>query len=187
MLKGFPDAWLTPFPDKYVIDFAHWNKEPAPAIDPSPKTHFSVQWNEFYGTNLLTTAFYDVELFGVIIHLYFGLKGCIIPIVYIPDYPQETFVFTIAGPRDDQGKKDFYIFSFDSPVRNSDLHLLRPAFSSVSNFHLHRRTDQLVPVEPRSDSDLAEVEMKKVFLECGFYKPWSKLSASTISTALIGR
>ncbi|KAJ7198284.1 hypothetical protein GGX14DRAFT_700114 [Mycena pura] len=112
---------------------------------------------------------YGVEIAGLIIRLYFDIPGCIIPVACIPDYPVDTFVFTIAGPCDDDGKKDFYIFNYDDaePLDASELHIFRRAFASVADFHLNRRPDQLVRVAPRPDR---EVEIINAFIECGFYE-----------------
>ncbi|KAJ7926854.1 hypothetical protein B0H13DRAFT_2313108 [Mycena leptocephala] len=137
---GFPAAWLAPITGKY-------------------RTDFSVEWNRFYGTNFLS-----VEIAGLIIRLYFDIPGCIILIAYIPECPQETFVFTIAGV---ERKKDFYIFNYDSPVSANELHLLRPVFSSVADFHLNRGSDQLVPVAPRPDK---KAETLEALIKCGFEK-----------------
>ncbi|KAJ7276954.1 hypothetical protein C8J57DRAFT_1714135 [Mycena rebaudengoi] len=163
----FPAAWLEPIIDRYVIDTAHWNKEPAPETDPPQRTHFSVEWSKFYGTDFLTPWNYGVEIAGLIIRLYFDIPGCIIPVAYISDYPVETFVFTIAGRPDVEGKKDFYIFNFDPLLSENEVHLLRPAFSSVADFHLNRRSDQLVSVVPRPDR---EEETLEALIKCGFKK-----------------
>jgi hypothetical protein len=158
---------LAPIADRYVIDIAHWNKESAPETDPPQQTNFSIEWNRFYGTKFLTPWNYGVEIAGLIIRLYFDVPGCIIPVAYIPDYPAETFVFTIAGCCDAEGKKDFYIFNYDTLLSENELHQLRPAFSSVADFHLNRRSDQLVPVAPRPDREEETVE---ALIKCGFQK-----------------
>ncbi|KAF7340881.1 hypothetical protein MSAN_02117600 [Mycena sanguinolenta] len=163
----FPVAWLTPS-DKYVIDRAHWNKEPAPKDAPQD-TDFSVEWNMFCFAPFLMPWVYGVEIAGLIIRRYFGLPGCIIPVAHIYGHPQETFVFTIAGPCDNHGKKDFYIFNYDEgPLSGNSLHRLRPAFSSVTDFHYNRRPDQLVPVPARPDK---EAETHQALLDCGFLGP----------------
>ncbi|KAJ6510766.1 hypothetical protein C8R45DRAFT_1088911 [Mycena sanguinolenta] len=157
--QGFPATWLTPVPEKYVIDRAHWNKEPAPADAPQD-TEFSVEWNMFCFAPYLTPWVYGVEIAGLIIRLYFDLPGCIIP---------ETFVFTIAGPCDSHGKKYFYVFNYDEgPLGGNSLHRLRPAFSSVADFHYNRRPDQLVRVPARPDK---EAEAHQAFIDCGFLGP----------------
>ncbi|KAG5634555.1 hypothetical protein DXG03_005798, partial [Asterophora parasitica] len=114
--QGFPPAWMTSNADTYVIDFAHWNKEPAPEFNPPQVTYscFSADWRWFGDTDLLMRSEYGVEIWGLIIRLYFGFKGCIIPVAYMPDSP--AFVFTIAGPYDADEKKDFYIFNYDYPL-----------------------------------------------------------------------
>ncbi|KAF8136819.1 hypothetical protein K438DRAFT_1996902 [Mycena galopus ATCC 62051] len=162
----FPAAWLV-LRDKYVIEFSHWNKVSAPEIDPPPRTHFSVEWNRFYGTNFLMPWTYNVEIAGLVMRLNFGLLGCIIPVAYIPDYPEETFVFTIAGPCDAEGKKYFYVFSYGTPVSACELHRLQPAFSSVADFHLNRRSDQLVRVAALPNGP---AETLAAFVKCGFEK-----------------
>ncbi|KAG5645978.1 hypothetical protein DXG03_004770 [Asterophora parasitica] len=114
---------------------------------------YSVDWNQFYCTDLLMRRDYAVEVIGLIIHRYFGVKGCIIPIAFIPEYTEDAFVFTIARPCDVEGKRDFYIFTFDSPLNMTRVNMFRPGFSSVLDFYLNRRPGQLEPIERRPDRE----------------------------------
>ncbi|KAJ7275505.1 hypothetical protein B0H12DRAFT_264154 [Mycena haematopus] len=79
--QGFPEQWLVPADQTKVISPVHWNREPLPAAV-AEESHFSVAWGRFYGTNLLRTLNYDVEPFALIMRLYFGLQGCIIPVAF---------------------------------------------------------------------------------------------------------
>ncbi|KAF7340872.1 hypothetical protein MSAN_02116700 [Mycena sanguinolenta] len=160
---GFPAAWLIPS-DKYVVDIAHWNKEPAP---PPQDTEFSVQWNQFCFTPFLTEWIYGVEIAGLILRIYFDLPGCIIPVVHVPGLPEETLIFTIAGPCSADGRKDFYLFHYDQPLRSNSLHRLQPAFSSVADFYRNCRPDQLVRIPPRPDK---EAETRRALIACKFLK-----------------
>ncbi|KAF7351436.1 hypothetical protein MSAN_01575600 [Mycena sanguinolenta] len=164
---GFPSVWLVPIPDAYVIDSAHWNDEPAPETDPPPRTEFSVDWDGFYGSNLLTRWIWGVEVWGLVIHRYFDLPGCIIPVAYIPRHPLETFVFTVAEPCDVEGKKVFYLFNWDSPLEMNHLYAFRSGFSSVADFHRNRRPDQLVRIMPREDR---EAETEEALVQCGYQR-----------------
>ncbi|KAJ7198254.1 hypothetical protein GGX14DRAFT_573497 [Mycena pura] len=161
--KGFPVAWLEPIADKYVIDFAHWNKEPVPESD--TVIGFSVEWSQLH--THLTSWQYGVEIAGLIIRLYYGIRGCIIPVACMPDFCQDTFVFTIAGPCNDEGKKDFYIFAYDEPLDATGLHKFQHGFSSIGDFHLNRSPDQLERVEPLPDG---AAETEDAFFKCGYYK-----------------
>ncbi|KAF8175934.1 hypothetical protein K438DRAFT_1979439 [Mycena galopus ATCC 62051] len=147
---GFPAAWLTPQPDKHRS---------------APQTTFSVEWNKACVGHYLSPQDYGVEVAGLIIRMYFDLPGCIIPVAYIPDHPQETFIFTIAGPCDAEGKKDFYIFTEDSPLSRNCLHVFRPGFASVEDFHRNRRPEQLVRVLPCPEK---EAQTEDALIECGF-------------------
>ncbi|KAF7375437.1 hypothetical protein MSAN_00431600 [Mycena sanguinolenta] len=164
---GFPSAWLKPIPDTLVIDGADWNNEPAPETDPPPLTEFSVEWDKFYGTNYLTRWIWDVEIAGLIIHRYFNVSECIIPVAFIARHPLETFVFTTAGPCDDDGGKKFYIFNYDSPLSETRLHVFRRTFSSVADFHRNRRRDQLERVPEQADR---EEETEAALVACGFQR-----------------
>ncbi|KAJ6487634.1 hypothetical protein C8R45DRAFT_253666 [Mycena sanguinolenta] len=119
-------------------------------------------------SNLLTRGIWGVEVFGLIIHRYFDLPGCIIPIAYIIRHPLETFVFTHAGPCDAEGKKVFYLFNRDSPLEMNHLYVFRTGFSSVADFHRNRRPDQLVRIMPRPDR---EEETEEALVRCGFQRP----------------
>ncbi|KAG5647171.1 heat shock protein 90 [Asterophora parasitica] len=82
--------------------------------------------------------------------------------------PEATFVFTIPGPRDADGRKDFYVFNFDARPTMCQLHLLQPPFSSVEDFHRNRKSEQLVRMKPEPDFKAEEVTEH---LDCGYYKP----------------
>ncbi|KAF7349459.1 hypothetical protein MSAN_01736000 [Mycena sanguinolenta] len=163
---GFPDAWLTPMPERYVIDTTYWNKEPALKTDPPRQTNFSVEWNRFYGTNFLTREMFGLEVIGIVIRRYFDIPGCIIPIAFIDGHPMDTFVFTIAGPCTD-GKKKIYLFTHDSPLSENYLYSFGTPFCSVAEFHLNRTPDQLVRITPRLDR---EAETYEALVDCGFQR-----------------
>ncbi|KAJ6496035.1 hypothetical protein C8R45DRAFT_1094304 [Mycena sanguinolenta] len=162
--RVFPTAWLTPMVGKYVIDAAHWNEEPVPETD-AQQMEFSVQWSRFYGTNFLTCRVFSIEVIGIVLNLYFNISGCIIPVAFIPDSPNDRFVFTIAGPCDDDGKKPFYLFHHDSPVSANKLYRFGPAFSSVADFYQNRKVDGLQRIPPQADM---EEKTEKALVDCGF-------------------
>ncbi|KAJ6510783.1 hypothetical protein C8R45DRAFT_1161755 [Mycena sanguinolenta] len=162
---GFPATWLTPS-DKFVIDGAHWNEEAAPEDAPH-NAAFSVQWNQSCFTPFLTKWIYGVEIAGLIIRLYFDLPGCVIPVAHIPGLSEETFIFTIAGDCNVDGKKNFYLFHYGQPLRNNSLHRLQPAFSSVADFYQNCSPNQLVRIQPRSDK---EAETRQALIDCEFLK-----------------
>ncbi|KAJ6510793.1 hypothetical protein C8R45DRAFT_1161769 [Mycena sanguinolenta] len=166
----FPVAWLTPS-DKYVIDISHWNKE-SPPEDAEQVAEFSVRWNRFGCTHFLTQRKYGVEIIGLIIRLYFDLPGCIIPVAYVPDLPEETFIFTIAGECNADNKKDFYLFHYDEPLSRNSLQRLEPAFSSIPDFYRNCSPDQLVCIPPRADR---EVETFKALIDCEFLDPRTRM------------
>ncbi|KAJ6510792.1 hypothetical protein C8R45DRAFT_1088935 [Mycena sanguinolenta] len=116
---GFPAAWLTAS-DEYVIDLDHWNRECAPKDAPK-NAQFSIEWIRFDFTSFLIKTSYGVEIIGLIIRHYFDLPGCIIPIAYVAELSVHPFFFTTAGPCDDDGKKDFYLFHYNTPLNRNSL------------------------------------------------------------------
>lgn len=146
-MKGFPHKWLSPA-DEPVIKPDLWNREPVPA-HPSENTIFSVDWIQYYGTRRpLDVCFLSA---AIVIRIHFGIQGCIVPIACFPEYDAQTFVFTIAGPCDNHGKKDFYIFTHNwnyIPLVDTALYRLLPAFDSVSDFHRNRKSRQWVDIKP---------------------------------------
>ncbi|KAJ7193849.1 hypothetical protein GGX14DRAFT_405211 [Mycena pura] len=141
----FPKAWLhAPANGHYVIERAQWNT----VEDPRPNPAFSVKWGQFSGTCLLMRGGRGVEIAGVVLDLYFGIKGCIIPIGCVPDAESNIFAFTLAGPPDAAGKKDFYIMAHPSSPKETSLSVFSPGFSSVSDFHLNRQKFKPTVVTP---------------------------------------
>jgi len=165
-LRGFPTAWLRPQDNDYVIDRIHWNTEPAP--DDHPQTHFSVDWGDYFGTRYLTHWAYGVEIAGLIMRLYFGIDHCTIPVACLPYHDVPVFVFTLAGPCSADGKKGFYLHVYDSLLEANMLVRLRPAFSSVADFHLNRKAGEREPVAAVAGGAEAT---RAALTECGFHKP----------------
>ncbi|KAJ7220741.1 hypothetical protein GGX14DRAFT_675845 [Mycena pura] len=127
--EGFPAAWLLPYDDQ-VIAKAQWNHE-APPADAPYGDDFSVDWPHS-GLFTLSSRGYSIGL--TIVRHYFGLVGCIIPIASIPTLGESTMIFTIAGPADAAGKKQFYVYFHDSPdLGATRIYRLRP-FASVVDF-----------------------------------------------------
>ncbi|KAJ7442033.1 hypothetical protein FB451DRAFT_1440774 [Mycena latifolia] len=134
--KGFPAAWLTAVDDDHFIDRAHWNTE-ATSPERQLYAHYSVNWREFYGIYLLQRKDHNIEISGLVVCHYFGIVGCIIPIGFIPEIAPSALVFTLAGPCDTDGRKDFYLLFYESGVDTATLRRCSPGFSSVADFHLH--------------------------------------------------
>ncbi|KAJ7470910.1 hypothetical protein FB451DRAFT_1559439 [Mycena latifolia] len=146
---GFPAAWLEPDDEKYVIDRAHWNTEPAPAHQPL-MLRACVQWNEFYGTrDLIGRKSYGVELGALIVRLYFGVIGCIVPVSCFPQFDNDVLVFTLAEA--------------------TKLLRYSPGFSSVADFHLNRMLpDKCTRVSPVVGGEEAT---EAALIKCGYWKP----------------
>ncbi|KAJ7119101.1 hypothetical protein C8R44DRAFT_878608 [Mycena epipterygia] len=134
-LKGFPAAWLTLADEKYVIDRAQCNTEPAPAHQPF-MARVSVKWTDFSGTCLLGRKVYGVEIAALILRLYFGVVGC------SPQFENDILAFTLTGPCDADGRKEFYIFIYDECLEATKLLHLSPGFFSVADFHLNRMEEE---------------------------------------------
>ncbi|KAJ7293716.1 hypothetical protein C8J57DRAFT_1704393 [Mycena rebaudengoi] len=158
----FPNAWLQPAEGKYVIDRVHWNTE----ADPEQKRRFSVEWVQFPISHLLTKTIWGIEIAGLLLRLYFGIEGCIIPVACIPEMDENIFVFTLAGPSDPTtGKKDFYLM-FHESLEAVDLYLLSPGFSSVSDFHLKSSTLQpksITPIRGGKEAMVAQYEKLGIY------------------------
>ncbi|KAJ7472075.1 hypothetical protein FB451DRAFT_1251847 [Mycena latifolia] len=174
----FPDTWLTPADDEYVIDHIHWNTEADPE-DPKLKMYFSVEWDLFCGYYLLLKGRRGVEVGGLILRLYFGIVGCIVPIGCLPEFDEHIFAFTLAGPCDAAGKKEFYIMVYSASLEETSLGRLTPGFSSVSDFHLNRsrtKTKSVAPVEGGKEALQARLEelglRKKRVVDDGDISDW---------------
>ncbi|KAJ7658080.1 hypothetical protein B0H17DRAFT_1185704 [Mycena rosella] len=137
-------------------------------------SRLSVDWNDFSGTYLLLGfKAYGVEIGALILRLYFGVVGCIVPIVCAPEFDNDIFVFTLAGPCDTDGKKEFYIMMHDQYLKATQLLRCSPGFSSVVNFHLHRPpADDWTPVLPVDGGEEATVS---AFLKCGYRQQYEEV------------
>ncbi|KAJ7442389.1 hypothetical protein B0H11DRAFT_2292111 [Mycena galericulata] len=165
-MQVFPPAWLVCADERYVIDPAHWNKDRGPPDAPG-KAQFSVDWNNFFGTNLLVRTTYGVEIIGLIVRHYFGVAGCIIPVGCLPGADEDVLVFTTAGPCDADGRKEFYILFRDSGLETSHLLCYTTGFRSLADFHLNRFGMKQTKVVPVAGGE--EVVMKR-FVECGYHE-----------------
>ncbi|KAJ7207582.1 hypothetical protein GGX14DRAFT_635580 [Mycena pura] len=129
-LKGFPAAWLVSQDEKLVLERSEWNHEAAPA---GTEDDFDVDWPR----SRIDQNFHSKYPFGPLaIRLLFGVPGCIIPIAAVWGLRSDTMVFTIAGPADSEGKKDFYVYfnGYSDELDEIDLcHL--PPFASVADFY----------------------------------------------------
>ncbi|KAJ7094319.1 hypothetical protein C8R44DRAFT_989699 [Mycena epipterygia] len=131
--QGFPAAWLTPMDEKYVIDRAHWNTEGVP----NPEMiypHFSVLWDKYPGIRLLRSKEYPAEISSLLVRLYFGLVGCIIPVGWLTEVEPKILLFTLAGPCDKDGKKEFFVLVHDMMLHEASLSRYSPGFSSVADW-----------------------------------------------------
>ncbi|KAJ7489010.1 hypothetical protein FB451DRAFT_1552927 [Mycena latifolia] len=155
--KGFPEVWLTRADEKYVIDRAHWNTEPAPPQQP-PEKRFS----------------YGVEIGAIIVRFYFGITGCIIPVACLPQFDELIFVFTTAGPCDADGRKHFYLLQHDPCLEATKLQHFARGFSSVADFHLNRKpgSQNVQPVAGGAEAVRLEYD------KCGYDMPGEDTTVS---------
>ena len=159
--QGFPAAWLLPYDDQ-VITKAQWNHEEPPAGAPCG-ADFSVNWLRS-GLFVLSSRGNSIGL--TIVRHYFGLVGCIIPIASIPTIGESTIIFTIAGPADAEGKKQFYVYFHDSlDLSATKIYRLRP-FASVVDFFLNSHAEPWgqvprVPPVPGGE-DMVKQELNKI-------------------------
>ncbi|KAJ6597226.1 hypothetical protein DFH09DRAFT_1304972 [Mycena vulgaris] len=112
------------------------------------KAHYSVNWNEFYGIYLLRRKNYGIEIAGLVVRHYFGVMGCIIPVGFMPQIDENLFAFTLAGPCDADGKKEFYLLFYEEWLNTATLLRYSPGFSSVAAFHLHYVSTKATAVPP---------------------------------------
>ncbi|KAJ7162508.1 hypothetical protein C8R46DRAFT_1104873 [Mycena filopes] len=157
---GFPTTWTSQVASNtYVIDKAHWNSDPPPSSRPGNEEHisrrFGVDWEHFDGNDLCSPDPGAIpEMAGVALHVYYGIKKCIVPIAYFKDLNASVYAFTVVGPCDDDGKKEFYFIS-GTPATDTILKRYKQPFSSVQDFYenSHRvGVEQLTPVEGGFDA-----------------------------------
>ena len=125
-----------------------------------------MEWNIFGGRDLLTPERHGVEIARIILRLYFGIVGCIVPVGCIPEFYEDFFAFTLAGPCDAAGKKEFYAMVYSLPLEATCLSRFSPGFSSVADFHLNCskvKRKYIEPVEGGKEATMARFE------EVGFY------------------
>ncbi|KAJ7217223.1 hypothetical protein GGX14DRAFT_602654 [Mycena pura] len=168
----FPTAWLTRADDKYVIDRGEWNTEAA-SEHMRLIAHFSVEWRLFCRGSLLYDSDFGVELVGLIMRLYFGVVGCIVPVGYLPEVDEVVVAFTLAGPPDTDGRKAFYVLFYDAcSLAQTCLCMHTPGFSSVAEFHANHtdptmKRTMIKPVAGGEKAILDEYEARGV--PVGFY------------------
>ncbi|KAJ7150483.1 hypothetical protein C8R43DRAFT_1127963 [Mycena crocata] len=144
----FPDTCLTPQNGKYVIE----------------RLSFSLRWQIFTGYHLLTKQKSSVEIYGVILHLYFGIAECIIPVGHLEEpIDLDAFAFTLAGPCDANGKKKFYVMSGypEFSLEQTALCVSNSGFSCISEFYLNCSTETtsfLEPVQGRKEATMSKFE-----------------------------
>ncbi|KAJ7675481.1 hypothetical protein B0H17DRAFT_1207667 [Mycena rosella] len=157
-LEDFPAAWLTPAPDKYAIDRVYWNTA-GPPEHHTRTAHYSVKWKKFSRSNLLSDTD-GVEVAGILLRFYYGIRGCIIPLGFIPEVDIDAIAFTLAGPCDAEGKKDFYFLAHTPLLEDTVLRHFSPGFPSVADFHLNRprlEATLIAPVACGAAAVLAEI------------------------------
>ncbi|KAJ7686177.1 hypothetical protein B0H17DRAFT_1332887 [Mycena rosella] len=172
-LKGFPAAWLKRADENHVIERVHWNTVPEPECN-QLHAHYSVNWNEFYNIYLFCPQRYGIEVGGLIVRHYFGVKGCIIPVGFIPQIAECMFAFTLAGPCTPDGRKEFYLLFYETGLETVSLRRYSPGFSSVEAFHLHYSTKHtaVAPV-------IGNEEMVAMFQSFGVYaKPVKEVESA---------
>ncbi|KAJ7844949.1 hypothetical protein B0H13DRAFT_2363971 [Mycena leptocephala] len=59
---------------------------------------------------IVRTRLFGVELAGLVVRFYFGITGCIIPVGGFLDWHKDVIAFTLAGPCDSDGRREFYMF-----------------------------------------------------------------------------
>jgi hypothetical protein len=156
--QPFLSVWLTPADEKFVIDRADWNSEPVPE-NLRLKAHFSVVWHLFFGTYLLLDRKHGVEIAGLIMRLYFNVSGCIVPVGCIPEAADHAIIaFTLAGPCDAEGRKEFYFLVYSQSLDHTSLSRYSPGFSSIADFHVNRSKMKPIHVYPVSGGKEALVE-----------------------------
>ncbi|KAJ7195491.1 hypothetical protein GGX14DRAFT_676744 [Mycena pura] len=129
--QGFPAAWLVAKDDELIIEQTLWNNEPVPVDN----GFFSNEWPFTLLSKFFKLTFRGFAPGSTIIRLYFGLMGCIIPIATVMHLETPGMVFTFAGPTDNDGKKDFYVYVHDYlKISTTKLYNLGP-FASVADFY----------------------------------------------------
>jgi hypothetical protein len=146
----FLPAWLTRADKKYAIDCGKWNTETA-SERMRLIAHFSVEWRLFSGGSVLYNSAFGVEVTGLIMRIYFGVVGCIIPVGYVPGVEMVLLAFMLAGPPDADGRKAFYVLLYDSrSLAQTCLGIHTPGFSSITEFHATQNHPTMKPtaIEP---------------------------------------
>ncbi|KAJ6541975.1 hypothetical protein DFH09DRAFT_1282686 [Mycena vulgaris] len=163
--KGFPDVWLTRDDEKYP-----------------PEKYLSVDWDDFYGVNLLVPLEeYGVEIGAIIVRFYFGITGCIIPIVCLPEFDELIFIFTTAGPCDADGKKQFYFLTYDPCLEATRLLEIGRGFSSVADLYSNIKpgSKRVQPVAGGAEAVRLEYD------KCGYDMPGEDTTVAVIDWSQI--
>jgi hypothetical protein len=128
----------------------------------------SVQWSTFQGRYLLLpqATLGGALLAGLILRLYFGITGCIIPIIYVEAFEPNVITFTLAGPYDADGKKEMYLLAHTGEVDEVKLYRYSCGYSSIAEFYARPKV-HLIPIAPVHGGKKALMaEYKKIGL------PW---------------
>ncbi|KAJ7220738.1 hypothetical protein GGX14DRAFT_559529 [Mycena pura] len=157
--KGFPDAWLLPSDDQ-VITKAQWNHEEPPADAPYGD-EFTVDWPHSNSAGLFTPSSRGV-IGPTIVRHYFGLVGCIIPIASIPMLGETpAMIFTIAGPADAEGKKQFYVYFHNSLDLSATKIYRLSRFATVADFFRNSEPWKVCVPPVSGGEDMAKQELNK--------------------------
>ncbi|KAJ7220728.1 hypothetical protein GGX14DRAFT_675828 [Mycena pura] len=165
--EGFPAAWLLPYDDQVIVK-AQWNHE-APPADAPDGDEFTADWSISNSAVFFTPTSLGVAIGPTIVRHYFGLAGCIIPIASIEPMLSESpaMIFTIAGPADAEGKKQFYVYFHDSLDLSATEVYSLSRFASVADFFRNPHAEQWghwqvrVPPVPGGE-DMAKQELNKL-------------------------
>ncbi|KAF8215024.1 hypothetical protein K438DRAFT_768856 [Mycena galopus ATCC 62051] len=161
--KGFPAAWLEPIHDQFVMELPQWNHESPPA-DALEAEDFIVNWSQSCSAPCFKSG---AAIGPTIVRLYFGLMGCIIPIADFLIAETPTMIFTIAGPVDAEGKKDFYVYVHNHSTLSAIQLYRLPPFPSVAEFYRNCFMEPwgTVCVQPVVGGEDAAT---KELIKCGF-------------------
>jgi hypothetical protein len=66
--------------------------------------------------------------------------------------------FTLAGPCDAEGRKEFYVLVYSQSLDHTSLTRYSPGFSSIADFHVNRLKMKPIRVYPVSGRKMALLE-----------------------------
>ncbi|KAJ7712756.1 hypothetical protein B0H16DRAFT_1702715 [Mycena metata] len=135
-VQGFPPEWNKSNPGDIILR-EHWNTSPDKV-----RGRFDVDWDDWENVGELFPACQGVPaMASITLRMYYGIHACIIPVGFFPlfDDVVPRWAFTVGGPCDKQGGKEFYYME-GSPANDTRLVRYNRRFSSIDDYFQNSST-----------------------------------------------